>query len=289
MSGRSGVPAPSRAAKAAWRALREFLAESGIDKASLLAYYSIISAFFLLIFFSYLFAGFLDRPDAALQNVYPFSPEFFSTIAPVILQRAAALTARVQELGLLGLAVFLFMGVLVFTKIVQYVNDMFHVTIRRGFLVRRAKEFGLLLIGGVLIVSSFLLTGLISTVTALVENYAGDVPPLVPAWARAIDGLLVRYFIPLLITFLFFFILYKWIPEKRVAGGAALVSSLLAAVTWEVVKRGYTYYLVHVSLLRRMQGPIISIILFGFWMEITMGIMLCGAKMTYLLDKEKHG
>ena len=38
-----------------------------------------------------------------------------------------------------------------------------------------------------------------------------------------------------------------------------------------------------------MQGPIVSIILFGFWMEMTMGIMLYGAKMTYLLDKERHG
>jgi hypothetical protein len=32
----------------------------------------------------------------------------------------------------------------------------------------------------------------------------------------------------------------------------------------------------------------VDIILFGFWMEITMGIMLYGAKWTYLLDKEKN-
>jgi uncharacterized BrkB/YihY/UPF0761 family membrane protein len=69
---------------------------------------------------------------------------------------------------------------------------------------------------------------------------------------------------------------------------AALASALLAALLWETVKRAYTYYLVNVSLLRQMQDPIVAIILFGFWMEITMGIMLYGAKMTYLLDKEKN-
>jgi hypothetical protein len=37
-----------------------------------------------------------------------------------------------------------------------------------------------------------------------------------------------------------------------------------------------------------MQDPIVAIILFGFWMEVTMGIMLYGAKLTYHLDKEAH-
>ncbi len=93
---------------------------------------------------------------------------------------------------------------------------------------------------------------------------------------------------PFLITFLFFYILFKWIPEKKVGGLAALASALFSALLWEMVKRGYTYYLVNVSLLRKMQDPIVAIILFGFWMEITMGIMLYGAKLTYLLDKEKN-
>lgn len=181
------------------------------------------------------------------------------------------------------------MGILIFKKMVQFVNDMFFITIKRGLLVRRIKEFGLIFIGGVLIVSSFLLTGLVSTVTAIIDRDAGKVPRIIPVWAHAIDGFIVRYIIPLLITFLFFFILFKWIPEKKVAIDAALAAALVSALLWEIVKRGYTYYLVHVSLLRKMQGPIVSIILFGFWMEMTMGIMLYGAKMTYLLDKERHG
>jgi hypothetical protein len=38
-----------------------------------------------------------------------------------------------------------------------------------------------------------------------------------------------------------------------------------------------------------MDTPIVAIILFGFWMELTMGIMLYGAKFTFLLDKEENG
>lgn len=97
MKSHRGGLTPAKVLICTWRALKAFLAENGVDKASILAYYSIFSAFFLLIFFSHLFANPLGAPDAALQNVYPFSPEFFRYIAPVFFQRVAALTDQVQE------------------------------------------------------------------------------------------------------------------------------------------------------------------------------------------------
>jgi membrane protein len=288
MSSRSGVLTPPKVLAAAWRALRDFLAESGIDKSSILAYYSIFSSFFMLIFFSYLFAGPLGTSNAALQNVYPFSPEFFRFIAPVFFQQAAELSARIGHLGLAGLGFFLFMGILVFKKMVQFVNDMFLIDIQHVFFVKRIKEFGLLIVVGLLIVASFLATSFSSTVEAVVERDSAVRLAINPSWVRAVNGFLVKYAMPFLITFLLFLILFKWIPEKKVALPAALVSAIFAALLWETVKRVYTYYLVNISLLKNMRDPIVAIILFGFWMELTMGIMLYGAKMTYLLDKEKH-
>lgn len=274
--------------KGMWQALRSFLGESGMDKSSILAYYSIFSSFFLLVFFSYLFSGFGDSAESAVQNVYPFSPEFFQQIAPIFFRHAAELTARIGHLGLFGLGVFLFMGILVFKKMVQFINDMFFIDIKRVFFVKRMKEFGLLIIVAILIISSFLLTGLTATVTTIFEQNLAARARIDPATFLAINGFLIKFIMPFMITFLFFYILFKWIPEKRVGGLAALASALFSALLWETVKRGYTYYLVNVSLLRKMQDPIVAIILFGFWMEITMGIMLYGAKLTYLLDKEKN-
>jgi YihY family inner membrane protein len=288
MSRKQSALTPRKILTSIKRALQCFFAESGIDKASILAYYSIFSSFFLLIFFSYLFAGFSDAPDSALQNVYPFSPEFLQQIAPVFFKQAAELSSRIGHLGLFGLGIFLFLGILVFKKMVQFVNDMFLIDIKRVFFVKRIKEFGLLLVVVILIISSFLATGLTSTITTIFEQNLVTRAPIDPDMIRAINGFLIKYVLPFLITFLFFHILFKWIPEKKVSAVAALAAALFSALLWEAVKRAYTYYLVNVSLLRQIQDPIVAIILFGFWMEITMGIMLYGAKLTYLLDKEKH-
>jgi len=288
MNSKKNALTPRRTLKRLWRALTSFLEEGGIDKSSILAYYSIFSSFFLLIFSAYLFGGLLDTTESALQNVYPFSPDFLQQVAPVFFSHAADLSLRVGELGLFGLGVFLFMGILVFKKMVQFINDMFRIDIKRVFFGKRLKEFGLLLIVFILIVSSFLATGLTSTVTAIFEKDLPGGARIDPRLVRAVNGFMIKYALPFLITFLFFYILFKWIPEKKVGALAALAAALFSALLWEAVKRGYTYYLVNLSLLRRMEDPVLAIILFGFWMEITMGIMLYGAKLAFLLDKEAH-
>jgi len=165
---------------------------------------------------------------------------------------------------------------------------MFFIDTRRGFVIKRIKEFGLLMIVVILIVSSFLLTGLISTIATIFREAAATKSRIDPALVQAANGFLLKYAFPFLITLLFFYILFKWIPEKKVQASAAFAASLFSSLLWETVKRVYTYYLVNVSLLRNMRDPIVAIILFGFWMEVTMGIMLYGAKLTYLLDKEKN-
>lgn len=285
--GKSAVT-PWKILKSMGQALTCFFSENGVDKSSILAYYSIFSSFFLLVFFSYLFSGFGEGAHSALQNMYPFSPEFLQQIAPIFFRHASELTARLGHLGLFGLGVFLFMGILVFKKMVQFINDMFIIDIHHVFFVKRVKEFGLLVIVVILIISSFLLTGLTATVTTVFEKDLAARARIDPALFPAINGFFITFIMPFMLTFLFFYILFKWIPEKKVNAVAALASALFSALLWEAVKRAYTYYLVNVSLLRKMQDPVVAIILFGFWMEITMSIMLYGAKWTYLLDKEQN-
>jgi membrane protein len=268
-----------------WRALKYFLRENGIDKSSILAYYSIFSSFFLLIFFSFLFIRLMGNPDNALKNMYPFTPDFFRKISPVLVEKATALSATLESFSLPAIAIFVFLGVLIFRKIIRFVNDMFHIEIKKGFFFKRLQEFALLMIVGILLCISFLLTGFISTVTTIFYENPKLAPYIHPAFVRSLDNFLIRYLVPFLITFVLFLIVFHWIPEKKVGGRSALIAALISAVLWETVKRVYTYYLINVSLIGKIEGPIIAIIMFGFWMEVSMGIMLYGAKLTYLLDK----
>ena len=278
--------------KSLWLALKEFFHEEGIDKASILAYYSIFSSLFLLTFFTFLFTRFLGDPDLTMKTVYPFSPGFFSNVSPDIFKRANDISTKLEEVGMIGILFAFFLGFLIIKKIVQYVNGMFHVDWKtkkseKGFWIRRVSEFSLLFLLGLLVVVSFFFTAIISALISLIQSNEFLAANINPGFIGAVNNFLVSYLVPFLVTLVFFFILYKWIPGKAVDIKGAFTAAIISTVLWEIVKRGYTFYLVNISVLGKIKGPIIAIILFGFWMEFSMGIMLYGAKLAYVFDRQK--
>jgi len=271
-----------------WKATKDFFKEDGLDKASVLAYYSIFSTLFILTFFTFIFARFIGNPEIAYKTIYPFSPDFFSKISPEFLKKAEQISLRLEDFGIVGLILSIVLGILIFNKIIQYVNDMFYVKLKKGFLWRRIKEFALLFIVGFLVMASFAFTGIISTTTTLFYKNEFIRSHVNSNFIKSLNNVLIKYMVPFLITFLLFFIIYKWIPETKVCIRASLIAALFSTILWEIIKRSYAYYLVNLSLIGKIKGPIIAIILFGFWMEFSMGILLHGAKLTYILNKEKN-
>jgi len=272
-----------------WKATVEFFKQDGLDRASVLAYYSIFSTLFILTFFTFIFTKFIGNPEIAYKTIYPFSPDFFSKISPQILKKAEQISLRLEDFGIVGLVLSIVLGILIFNKIIHYVNDMFFIKLKKGFIWKRVKEFALLFIVGFLVMASFAFTGIISTITTLFYKNDFIRSHLNPNFINSLNNFLIKYIVPFLITFLLFFIIYKWIPETIVCIRASLIAALFSTLLWEIIKRAYAYYLVNISLIGKIKGPIIAIILFGFWMEFSMGILLYGAKLTYILNKEKNG
>lgn len=276
-----------------WKALKCFFKEDGLDKSSILAYYSIFSSLFLLTFFTFLFTRFLGDPDITLKSLYPFSPDFFSKVSPEIFKKAGEISNKMKEVGVIGILLSSILGFLVVKKIVQFVNNMFHIDLRKkrtdkDFLVRRISEFSLLFIIGILVIITSFVTGLIPSITELFLKNNFISTHINPFFVESLNNFLLLYVVPFGVTFLFFFILFKWIPEKIVYVKGAFIAALICTILWELVKRGYAHYLVNISIFGQIKGPIIAIILFGFWMELSMGIMLYGAKLTYIFDEEKR-
>ncbi len=274
------------------KAIVEFFKEGGLDKSSVLAYYSIISTLFLLTFFSFIITRIVGGSEISVKGIYPFSPEFFNKISPVFMKKAHEISLHLKDIGIIGILFSIFLGVLIFKKVVQYVNEMNHINLSKenrnsAFWIRRISEIALLFIVGLLAFISFFITGIITTFTSLFQKVPIVSKYINRDFIKALDTFGVKFIAPFLITFLIFFFLFKWIPEKKIDKRGAAVSALISALLWEVAKRIYTYYLVNVSIVGKLGGPIIAIILFGFWMELSMGIMLFGAKLTHIFDSEK--
>jgi membrane protein len=108
-----------------------------------------------------------------------------------------------------------------------------------------------------------------------------------------VNNFFLQYLIPFILTFLFFFSLYKFIPEMKVYTKAALVAALIGALLWEIFKRLFAFYVAHFSaigivLSRLLEGTITSIIFFLLWLSFSLVILLWGAELAAVLNERIH-
>jgi membrane protein len=69
---------------------------------------------------------------------------------------------------------------------------------------------------------------------------------------------------------------YKYLPAARVSWRAAAVGGVLAAVGWEIAKKGLAVYLLHPN--TSLYGNLANLIIFILWIYYSMTIFLLGAE-----------
>jgi len=112
-----------------------------------------------------------------------------------------------------------------------------------------------------------------------------------PEVLAVINNVLLKYIIPYVLTFLMFFILYKYIPEVKVHTRAGMIPAALAALLFEVFKRAFAFYVVHFSALgivlsKILQGTLTSVLFFLLWITSSMLILLWGAELAAVLNEK---
>jgi membrane protein len=106
-----------------------------------------------------------------------------------------------------------------------------------------------------------------------------------------VNNFFLQYLIPFFLTFLVFFVLYKFIPETKVHTRAAALPAAIAALLYEVFKRIFAFYVIHFSAIgvvlnKLLQGTLTSIIFFLLWISTSLVIMLWGAELAALINEK---
>jgi membrane protein len=133
---------------------------------------------------------------------------------------------------------------------------------------------GPILIGVSLSISSYLFT------RSMAFTAAQHITPLLD-WALAGAAL------PL--TALAFTLLYVYLPNCRVEWRDALVGGLVAAVAFELAKRGFGYYIRRVPTYTAVYGAFATVPMFLLWMYLSWFIALAGAMVASALPAIRIG
>lgn len=112
-----------------------------------------------------------------------------------------------------------------------------------------------------------------------------------PKAVSLIDNFFVQYLIPYALSFLVFYVLYKFIPEVKVHTRAAALAAGIGALLFEIFKRGFAFYVAHFSavgvvLSQILRGTLTSIIFFLLWISTSLVILLWAAELAAVVNED---
>jgi len=258
--------------------------------AIVISYFALLCSVPLIALFFAVAARFLGDTELALRSLNIFTDEFFARLDPGFFKSFGELSGTVGQLGLFGVIGSLISASFLFSSLISTLNLIFRTKYHRSFFYNRLIEFLMMAVVGIFMLFSLAMTAVWTAFGRTVQESELVRTTLNPEVVAAVNNVLLKYVIPYVLTFLMFFILYKFIPEVKVHTRAALIPAAVAALLFEVFKRAFAFYVVHFSavgivLSKILQGTLTSVLFFLLWISSSMVILLWGAELASLLNE----
>lgn len=255
-----------------WRAVRNFF-RSGSRQAAALAYYAIFSVFPLVLLLA-VAVGSLVGPAVAREQIANglsiFLPD--STVADIQDTLQSALEQS-TEFGIVAALGLIWAATGLFSNITAALDSIFEVPAARSIWRQRllALLMGLTLV--VLVVASFLTSGVLRLIAAL--------SPGAPSTWISISTV----FLPLGLNVVIFALLFRYVPTRYVHWDAVWPAALFGAVGWELAKSGFEWYLTNLATYSIIYGSIATGIVLLFWAYLIASIFLLSAEICARLNE----
>ncbi|MGO4124404.1 YihY family inner membrane protein [Inquilinus sp. YAF38] len=180
-------------------------------------------------------------------------------------------TGRLTAFSIVGLVVS---SVLLLATIEDAFNGIWRVKEQRAWAVRIVTFWAILTLTPILVVASFSLT------INFFTSHGGFGQEL---WSPFIG------FVPLVLQFIGFTLLYQLIPNRSVRWNDAVIGGAIAAVAFDLSKRLFAWYLREFPAYETIYGALATIPIFLLWLYLAWSIVLIGAVIAAALPDWRSG
>jgi membrane protein len=253
------------------RAVAGFLAHDALTFAGSMAYFGVLSIFQLLVLGVVVLSHLLGEGPArefVIEEVVAATPLDAATVAGVI---DATIESR-GTLTIIGLG-FLIWGALgIFSSLANGISLAFEGAPKRPFLKQTLIGLLLMAMAGLLALASFA----IGILTGILQAAASDLAVEVPGRETAVW--LIGLVAPIVLIFAAFWVIYRVVPNRKVAWREVLPGAIVATVLWTALRFGFTWYATSIARYDSAFGPLsagITLIVFMYFASV---IVLLGAE-----------
>jgi membrane protein len=268
-----------RAARLAWRAFMRYQDHNGPDRAAAVAYYTLMSLLPMLIFLISIGVAAVGSFERAYRGSLFLISGVVVHLDQHTLDALRTFVERSLAFRLPALFLLAWTSRRIFASLFSALERIFGVP-GRSFAKGNLVAFGMVLIAGVGLLITMVATMTIATAEGLVTRFIG---PETGGALHELVGHVVTLVVPIVITFSFFFLIYRVVPRRVVSTGHAARGAFIATVLWELAKNGFAYYLRNLTRVAGLYGTLEGVIVLALWLELSVSIILYGAEIVALL------
>ena len=255
-----------------------FTRDDGIQHVAALTYTTLLSLVPLMTVMLALFSVFpaserlsQQVEDFLFQNFVPAAGEAVQAYLRNFSQKAGKLTG-------VGFAFLIVVALMLMSNIDKAFNAIWHVRRKRSPVAKFTVYWAILSLGPILIAFS---VGVTSYLVSIPLFNDGETVMLL---RTRLLGLM-----PVLISALAFTLLYALVPNRSVPLRHALAGGVLAALLFELAKRGFALYVTAFPTYETIYGALAAVPIFLIWLYLSWLVTLLGAEFTYCLGIYREG
>lgn len=251
--------------------LHHFSQDAGMQHVAALTYTTLLSLVPLMTVMLALFSVFpasermsVQIEDFVFQNFVPAAGE-------AVREHLRDFSLKAGKLTGVGFAFLIVVALMLMSNIDKAFNTIWHVRRKRSPVAKFTVYWAILSLGPMLIAVSVGVTSYLVTI----PFFSDDTVMLVRTRVLSL--------MPVMISAFAFTLLYALVPNRTVPLRHALAGGVLAALLFELAKRGFALYVTAFPTYETIYGALAAVPIFLIWIYLSWLVTMLGAEFTYCL------
>ncbi|MCP4132669.1 MAG: YihY/virulence factor BrkB family protein [bacterium] len=187
-------------------------------------------------------------------------------------------------------------GSLVFDILERVLEKAFRVAESRKYWKAKIRHFIIIIGMGAFVLTLTLMSNLIAIIknSGITRYIRENLNNIIPAQIQSvlIDIGNIPFVLTSLTTLfmntLFVFIMYRFVPPKRIDNASIFKGALFASLSYEIIKSLFSYYITQINDYSSIFGPLSTIVILMIWIWYTCFLFVIGAEAAWMFFDNKQ-